>query len=31
MAGKKDTLPVYGPVRDWGKRSKVVLEKREDG
>jgi len=28
---EKDTFPVYRPVRDRGRRSKLILEKREDG
>ncbi|RPB20186.1 hypothetical protein L211DRAFT_893680 [Terfezia boudieri ATCC MYA-4762] len=28
---KKEVLPVYGPVLDWGRKSKLVLEDRQDG
>jgi len=31
MAGKKHTLSVFGPLRDWGRKSKLILEKREKG
>ena len=31
MASKKESLPVYRPHKDWGRNSKLIIEKKEDG